>query len=262
MTWATGIRPARASNPVPGPSASLGPGVGPKAQAAGRGAGFTLVEVCIAVALMALVSMVMVPALGGTSRAELRRAAHKIGGTVRQTFNDAALNGRTKRMVFNIGEVVQGPAIVIDSTDDILRFEGDTGALEVAADPNENDDAISGPFGEPINVADEAKDSTESSQTMHALLGISKLGKKAARPTFTAQGNVSLPQGIRVSDVTIEGMTQPVIKGVVRLVFFANGYTQAAVIHLEDTDKNMYTIKVEALTGRAIETEGYLEASP
>jgi prepilin-type N-terminal cleavage/methylation domain-containing protein len=245
---------------MPGPSTSLGPRDGARRMPPRSHAGFTLVEVCIAVAIMALVSAVMVPALGGTSRAELRRAAHKIGGTVRQTFNDAALNGRTKRMVFNIGEVVQGPAIVIETTDDILRFEGDTGALEVAADPNENDDPITGPFGEPINVTDEGANGSESSQTVHALLGISKLGKKAARPTFTAQGNVSLPRGIRVSDVMVEGMTQPVIKGLVHLIFFANGYTQAAVIHLEDNDKNMYTIKVEALTGRAIESEGFGEA--
>ncbi len=243
-----------------GAHSHLGPVVRPRPLARARG--FTLVEVCIAVAILALVSAVMVPAMGGTSRAELRRAAHKIGGTVRQTFNDAALNGRTMRMVFNLGEVIEGPAITIEATDDILRFEGDTGALEVAADPNEADDMMTGPFGEPINVNDPAANdgATESSQTVNALLGISKLGAKAAHPTFTSLGNVTLPRGIRVSDVLLEGMTQPVLKGVVRLIFFANGYTQGATLHLDDTDKNMYTIVVEALTGRAVVSEGFVEA--
>lgn len=228
-----------------------------------RARGFTLVEVCIGVAIMALISAVMVPALGGTSRAELRRAAHKVGATVRQTYNDAALNGRTTRMVFNLGEAIEGPPITIESTDDILRFEGDTGALEVAADPNEADNLLTGPFGEPISIADpSAQPGTESSQTVNALLGISKLGAKAARPTFTTQGAVSLPKGVRVSDVQLEGMAQPVIKGVVRLIFFANGYTQAATLHLEDADKNVFTIVVEALTGRAVVSEGYAEAQP
>ena len=54
-------------------------------------------------------------------------------------------------------------------------------------------------------------------------------------------------------------MLQPVVKGIVRLIFFANGYTQAAVIHIEDNDKNMFTVQVEALTGRTLITEGYLE---
>lgn len=242
-----------------GPKAALGRGAPTRV----RAAGFTLVEVCITVAILALVSIIMVPALGGTSRAELRRAAHKIGATVRQTFNDAALNGRTTRMVFNLGESTDGPAIVIESTDEILRFEGETGALEVAADPNADDDVISGPFGEPIAL-DHGADAagSESSQTVQALLGISKLGAKAARPTFTAQGNLTLPQGIRVADVLVEGMNQPVVKGVVRLIFFANGYTQAATLHLEDADKNVFTIVIEPLTGRAVVTEGFVEAQP
>lgn len=258
MMWATGTRPPRVNKFVRGPCHLWGP----RAHRAPRG--FTLVEVCISVAILALVCGIMVPSLSGSSRAELRRAAHKIAATIRQTFNDAALNGRTTRMVFNLGESVEGPPIIIESTDDILRFEGDTGALEVAADPNQPDDVLTGPFGEPINTEDPARDAaaTETSQTVGALMGISKLGAKAARPTFTAQGNVTLPRGIRVSDVRLEGMMQPVVKGVVRLVFFANGYTQAATLHLEDGDKNMFTIMVEALTGRAVVTEGFVEAQP
>jgi len=240
---------------VLGPKAALGRGARPSAT------GFTLVEVCITVAILAMVSIIMVPALGGTRRAELRRAAHKIAATVRQTFNDAALNGRTTRMVFNLGESPDGPAIVIESTDDILRFEGSTGALEVAADPNAVDETISGPFGEPITLDNPVdKDASESTRTVNALLGISKLGAKAAQPTFTVQSSMSLPRGIRISDVLVEGMTQPVVKGVVRLIFFANGYTQAATLHLEDSDKNAFTIVVEPLTGRAVVTEGFVEA--
>jgi hypothetical protein len=71
-----------------------------------------------------------------------------------------------------------------------------------------------------------------------------------------------LPQGIRVADVLVEGMNQPVVKGVVRLIFFANGYTQAATLHLEDADKNVFTIVIEPLTGRAVVTEGFVEAQP
>lgn len=222
--------------------------------------GFTLVEVCIAVAIMAMVSAVMIPALGGVSRTELRRSARKVGGTIRQSFNDAALNGRTERMVFVLGEESGAAgAIMVEATDDILSFEGDTGALEVASDPNETDPPISGPFGEPIPVADATGDPSESSQAVSALLGVSKLGAKAARPTFSQLGNVTLPAGVHVSDILVEGMLQPVAKGIVRLIFFANGYTQAAVIHIEDNDKNMFTVQVEALTGRTVISEGYLE---
>jgi prepilin-type N-terminal cleavage/methylation domain-containing protein len=252
-TSSIGIRPTRPSKDVPGHHAGL------LWERGRRTAGFTLVEVCIAVAIMAMVSAVMIPALGGTSRAELRRSAHKVGGTIRQTFNEAALNGRTERMVFNLGGAEDGPPISVESTDDILTFEGDTGALEIAQDPNETDPPLSGPFGEPIPVADGAADSSESAQTVHALLGISKLGAKAARPKFSPVGTVTLRAGIHISDVMVEGMTQPVVKGVVRLVFFANGYTQAAVIHVEDDNKNIYTLQVEALTGRTIMSEGYVE---
>jgi general secretion pathway protein H len=234
----------------------------PRARTAHRARGFTLVEVCIAVAIMAMVSAVMIPALGGTSRAELRRSAHRLGAVIRQTFNEAALNGRTERMTFNVGQAADVPPISIESTEEILRFEGDTGALELATDPNTTDAMMTGPFGEPIDVATPEADATETSTTVHALLGVSKLGAQAARPNFTPLGNVNLPRGIRISDVTLEGMAQPVVKGVVRLVFFAHGYTQAALIHLEDEDKNSYTLAVEPLTGRAIATEGYVQEMP
>lgn len=270
MMWAIGISPARPSSTVPFSPAPGGGGVtrrpapgpwarlrgGPKASARG----FTLVEVCIAVAIMAMVSAVMIPALGGVSRTELRRSARKVGATVRQSFNDAALNGRTARMVFTLGE--QNPnqaAIMVEATDEILAFEGDNGALEVASDPNETNPPLSGPFGEPISMAEDTSQATTAQQTVGALLGVSKLGARAARPTFTPLGDVSLPNGVHVSDILVEGMLQPVTKGIVRLTFFANGYTQAAVIHIEDNEKNMFTVQVEALTGRAIVTEGYLE---
>jgi general secretion pathway protein H len=240
--WATGTKRPRASRPVR-----------PRAR------GFTLVEVCIAVAIMALVTGVMVPAFGGIGRAELRRAARKVGATARQTFNDAALTGRTERMVFNLGDPAAGPPLFVEATDDILSFVGDTGALEEAVDPNNEAAPIVGPFGEPLPPPPAEGETSEAGEAMHALLGVSKLGARAARASFTQLGQVSLPSGVRVADILVEGMAQPAVKGIVRLVFFANGYTQAATIHMEDGDKNMYTVRIEALTGRAIVTEGYTE---
>lgn len=239
--------------------------------------GFTLVEVIVAVALMALASGIMVPALGGMARAELRRSARMLAANVRRCFDEAALSGQTYRLVFNLGgtqadalDPNEAPPIAIESSELALNFTGHDGALSEASDPNEVDSLQGSPLQDALGQNEAAPPdaggnvgtdpASASGEMFRSMFNINRLAQKAGRPNFETVGTVDLPRGVHVSDVFFDGMHAAAADGSLALIFFATGYTQHAIIHLEDRDKNAFTLEVEPLTGRTHVAEGYLSS--
>src|SRR4051812_42695649 len=64
--------------------------------------GFTLVELAIAVAIVAMLAGVSIPVLDNVTRADLRAAASKTAGMVKATYDMAVLSGKPCRLVFDI----------------------------------------------------------------------------------------------------------------------------------------------------------------
>lgn len=246
--------------------------------------GFTLVEVIVAVALMALASAVVIPQLDNLTRAELRRGARQLSANVRRCFDQAALTGQIHRMTFTLGEpeasrgkgaqADQGSVepIAIEASEMALNFTGHDGALKEASDPNQAENLADSPFGSnfgagdafvpPASDADAVADPATPSAAgnlFRDMFAINRLARKAGQPNFDAVGTVHLPRGVRVTDVWVEGMHDAVADGVVSLVFFPTGYTQKARLHLEDGGKNVFTLEVEPLTGQVWVAEGYFK---
>ena len=65
--------------------------------------------------------------------------------------------------------------------------------------------------------------------------------------------------GIRILDVWTQNMQQPTIEGEVSLYFFPNGFTQDALIHVENESGQVFTVKVAALTGKTRVYAKYVE---
>ena len=61
--------------------------------------GFTLVEAAITITILAL-AVGVVLANWGSASADLRRAAGQLSGTIRASYDEAALTGKTVRVVF------------------------------------------------------------------------------------------------------------------------------------------------------------------
>ncbi|MBC7793205.1 MAG: hypothetical protein H7Z43_05830, partial [Clostridia bacterium] len=57
-----------------------------------------------------------------------------------------------------------------------------------------------------------------------------------------------------------EGMDKPADSGDVFIYFFPNGYTQDAIVHLQNEDHNVISVRLAPLTGRATVTDGYVES--
>src|SRR5512133_1127882 len=64
--------------------------------------GFTLIEVMVTLVILVLAAAVVVPAISKTSLGELRSTCAKVAGTVRATYDQAALNGKAHRLAFDL----------------------------------------------------------------------------------------------------------------------------------------------------------------
>ena len=222
--------------------------------------GFTLVEVCITVAILALAAAVIIPGMNNVSRAELRKGARGMGTAVRSAYDHAALSGQTYRMVIKPGN----GNIDLEASEETLNYDEQSGAFVAAARGAEELNALrehpGGTGKESAHGAGKKSDDSKAqSGALSALLGINKLGQKAAQAGFKKIGGFDLGGSVRVLDLWTSGMDQPATEGEVYLYFFPNGYTQDALIHLEDSDKRVFTVKVAPLTGKSEFFDHYVE---
>lgn len=228
-----------------------------------RSAGFTLIEVAVTVAILALVAAVVVPTLAGYSRAELRRGAAELAGAIRSTYDEAALTGSTYRMVFPLGKKESAPRVRLEKTADAFAFDPQALGREAEADEPGAPSVIKllG-MDIPIDVAALGSDDEEGSPNPLAALLTSPGGASgSAVGSFAAAGEASaLPDGVHILDVWVEGMDAPETEGESYLYFFPSGYTQRALVHLRDEEDRVFTLVVQPLTGSVRLEDHYVEA--
>jgi prepilin-type N-terminal cleavage/methylation domain-containing protein len=246
-----------------------------------RGArGFTLVEVIVTLAIVAISTAVVIPALGNITRADLRRTARGLSSTIRQAYDEAALSGQMQRIVFVVGDgqkqaAPDGPVVApvrLETAEAALLFDQQGGAFVTAADKDADTESFElPPFADgsaeldagtaPARPAGGKAGDAKSghNRALGALAGINKLAQGDEEDNFKPTGTFALSSGVHVLDVWTEGMDQPLTDGEASLFFFAHGYTQNAAIHLEDANRNVFTVLVESLTGRTTVQDGYVE---
>ena len=103
-----------------------------------RGRGFTLVEATVSIAIVALVMGVVMVSLSA-GHADVRSAAGKLSGTIRASFDSAALTGQTYRLVFSFetDKETQKPStrkIRVEATDEVLSFDDQGNVLSRGAE--------------------------------------------------------------------------------------------------------------------------------
>ncbi len=228
--------------------------------------GFTLIEVMITLVVLVLAVAVVIPAVSKTSLAELRANAGKVAGTVRATYDQAALGGRSYRIAFDIDK--QQLRVEVDKS----RVQGGKGLMALA-------EMMKGGGGTPgaapptpasalkdLGKAGESGSKVEQVQPPKELLGLFGGGAgddptAAGLADFESAGHdLSLPSDAHLMDVWIEGMNQPAADGVAYLQFWPGGYTQEALIHLADNEGTVFTVEVSALTGSTRILDSYVEA--
>lgn len=83
---------------------------------------------------------------------------------------------------------------------------------------------------------------------------VTRLDPFAAKPVFAAEGGpaggrVGMPPGVRIRDVWVEG-TGSVQRGTISCQFYPSGSADAAMIHMDDVNGNVFTLGINPFSGR------------
>ena len=227
-----------------------------------RQRGFTLIEVVIALGILALLTSIALPGLNNISRPELRKTSRMLMGLIRSTYDSAALSGRMHRIVFNIEE----SKITVESTGATLAIDTESNALVTASSElSKMTESFMMPFGESLDLGgvDSASQDDVSEGPGNAIQGLFGMGTLmggGSAESFEPTADVfEIPSGVKILDVWTQNMQQPRVEGEASLYFFPNGFTQDALIHVENEGGQVFTVKVAALTGKTRIFAEYVE---
>ncbi len=220
-----------------------------------------MVEVTIVVAILAMAAAVVLPALSNIGRAELRSSAAKLAGTIRATYDAAALNGVPQRLVFvfdkHVVKVEEGSAGGPSGSglaDMAALLSGGLAPPSVDIGPEDAEGEVPKEVEPPreimslLGLNPEGDDDEEGGGT----LGIAKF--------HSAGHDLELGEEVRLLDIWVEGMSQPLREGKAFLDFYPHGYTERAFIHLTNEAGDVFTIEVAPLTGKTEIHNEYIEA--
>ncbi|MEM7588864.1 MAG: type II secretion system protein [Myxococcota bacterium] len=201
-----------------------------------RLSGFTLLEVMIALLLVALLMSVAIPTFNSYSGVNLRKSASQLQGVVQDVYNRSALSGETHRLVFDL-----------DKQTFWVEFTPQQFLL-----PAEKQDQQQ--LKEAEQKAEE-QEKRQKEQKENALLpGTPK------RVRFTAIADKlgspkHFEKGVRIVKVWADHLQEWIAAGQATVTFFPDGYVQKAFVMLEGTAGQL-TVVFEPLTGETrIETK-------
>ena len=217
--------------------------------------GFTLIETILALGLIVLIASVALPTLSNIGRAELRKMTRLLAGTVRATYDLAALTGDSYRIAFDF----EKNQIRVEKSGQTLMLEPGKSALVQAGKASslrsqELQTILDAAAAEAEDEGDSDSDSlfSDEDNPVASLFGMGDLHQADAASEFTQVGDVlDLGDELKILDVTFLDESEPVSQGIGYLYFFPHGYTQDALIHFEGVGRSAYTVKVWALTGKA-----------
>ena len=191
--------------------------------------GFTLIELVIAVAVVALLAAAAVPALRSVSGANARTAAGELAGAARYLFDTAALRHATCRLVLDLDE----RSWWAECTRDRVTMAREARSAEELR--REEEDA---------SLEERFPDERDAEK--RRLMAKAKWGSFEDRIARKRE----LPGGAAFSEVWAEHLRDPATKGKAYVHFFPQGRAEEARIPIVDGE-HVYSVLVPAFTGRA-----------
>ena len=195
--------------------------------------GFTLIEVMLVVAIIAVVITGATFGLGAVTRSRLRSASFKVMSAARFAYSRALTQGTTTRLHFD--------------------FEKNTMAVEEASSPVTlaTDEQLESDTGEAVDPWDLARSRLEKPlekpQPESPFQPITSPSGKVLK-RYTAQ---PVGDGITVHALITPHETDKRTDGEGSLYFFPGGVTEHAVVQLSDSSETVYSVEIHPLTGNA-----------
>ncbi len=197
--------------------------------------GFTLLEIGIAIALMAMLLALVSTSVNSLTSAEMRKQVGMLQGLIRDTYARTALNGNSHRLVLDLdadafwveraeGGAVVGRNLMSTDADGKIEFDKQDERLEGTEDSDDPEDMVK--------------------KQLFAGPSWGAVEDEYGKP-------IQLPGGVRFLSVWVDHLQEAVSAGKVALIFFPGGYMQEAHITLTDDEDGSYTLTLvtQPLTG-------------
>lgn len=221
-------------------------------------AGFTLMEIIVAMVLMVALISIAAPYVNSALGVQVKGSARELAGTLRFLYDEAGIRNTNFRVVFNLdrhgykieqcdlsSEDVFGGALLFKNADERER------GLELLAERQRQLEDYASSGSAPIEQ--------DPLQRCKSVSGDERLKDVTFEEPVTLLG-VWTPQYKGVMRGNPDGPSEhPEDDLLVDLYFLKGGYAERAYIYLSDGGEEIYTLELEPLTGRVTLYDGELE---
>jgi prepilin-type N-terminal cleavage/methylation domain-containing protein len=195
--------------------------------------GFTLIEVILVVAIIAVVVTGATFGLGAVTRTRLRSSAFKVTSAARFAYNRALTQGTTTRLRF-------------DFEKDTMAVEETDTPVTLATEAQLDTDA-----GEAVDPWDLARARLEEPLSpVEPISPFQPIRNKSGKVLDRYSAN-PVGDGISILALITPHETDTRTDGEGALYFFPGGVTEHAVIQLSDSSDTVYSVEIHPLTGNA-----------
>ncbi len=225
-----------------------------------RARGFTLVELIISMAVIAVLFSGIVFSVGALTGQRAKETSAELAGAIRALYDSASLSGKTCRMVFELpperaaedtgitwrAECAKGGVTAAAKRDDELR--------EATKDRDDQDKKKGERRGSSSLASGFRSLNSDQAPTAQELQAREKARvEEAAKYSGFSSDDVQerkLPGNVQI-EVWTAKQHDPVKHGLAYLYFFPQGFTERAMIWVRQ-GSNVWTITVAPLTGRTV----------
>lgn len=216
-----------------------------------RDGGFTLLEVLIVIAIVALMATLGAAGFRSVTKSQLRADAAQLSGAMRYLFDRASTTGKMYRLVLDL----DNQKYFAETSDDRFFLPGEP----------ETEEQLARKAAKQKEEDEEAKRKAESTKYMGD--DTAKYMPQEFRPRraqFAAFKDSSLKpvtlKKNRIAQVFTSRLTEPVTKGRAYIYFFPLGQTETANIQISDADRSStFTLLSHPVTGRVRIESGAIE---
>ena len=230
----------------------------------------TLIEITIAIAIAVVLFAAVSMGIGAVTGARAKKTAGELSATIRTLYDEAALSGRTCRLVFTLpderdenGKVTYRAECASGATTSSRDREEELRDATKAARDAEGGKKSNRVAEEITQLREPTDYSLNDLPSLDSILAEEKTrvddASKYSEYTSPALEPVEIPPSVKIS-VWTKNQKKPVTSGIAYLYFYPQGYTERAMVFVEQGN-NAWTIKVSPLTGKT-EVTGEKEKVP